>query len=111
MIKIHQTIGRIAGKVNDYIICKYCKSINWYENEECISCELSFKDKENFREMTEKDGEKLLKEYDKDNLDVDSCELDVWGEKMNKEVIIEKIIGGYLFTYPDGKKAFEKTDS
>lgn len=28
-----------------------------------------------------------------------------------KEVTIERIINGYLFTYPDGKKAFEKTDA
>lgn len=69
---MHQTIGRIAGKVNDYKICRECKTINWYENEECIGC-----GKKKFRNMTERDGERLLKEYDEDGLDVDSCELDI----------------------------------
>ena len=31
--------------------------------------------------------------------------------KLIKEVAIEKIIDGYLFTYEDGRKAFEKTNS
>ena len=85
MIKIHQTIGRIAGKVSDYVICNNCNRINWYENERCIECNQGFITIERgthnqifgCNSMEKEDGEKLLKEYDKDGLDVDSCELDV----------------------------------
>ena len=32
------TLGNILGKLNDYKICKECKAINWYENDECRNC-------------------------------------------------------------------------
>lgn len=82
---MHHTIGRIAGQVNDYVICNSCDSINWYENTECVNCPQKFTriHKGTYdriigcRDMAEKDGEGLLKEYDEDELNVDSCELDV----------------------------------
>lgn len=35
---MEQTLGNITGKPTDYKICKECKKLNWYENEECIDC-------------------------------------------------------------------------
>ena len=93
MIKIHQTIGRIAGKPDDYKICRSCKTINWYENEECHNCL-----ERHFRRMTEKASEQLLKEYDEDGLDVDS-----WifrGETNGIE-----LCGLLRFLFPFGKES------
>lgn len=29
---------RIYGKPTDFKVCKKCKAINWYENDECHNC-------------------------------------------------------------------------
>lgn len=29
---------QIGAKPNDYMICKECKHINWYDNTECVEC-------------------------------------------------------------------------
>jgi hypothetical protein len=65
---MHNTIGRIAGKVDDYKICLDCGQINWYENLQCISCSSQWNE---FREMTEQDGENLLKDYGDDEYEID----------------------------------------
>jgi len=31
-------LNRILEKANDYKMCTHCKSINWYENQECLNC-------------------------------------------------------------------------
>lgn len=68
---MHQTIGRIAGKVTDYKKCKACQSINWYENEECHNCM-----NKRFKAMTEREGLRLLRDLEYDNLS-DETEIDV----------------------------------
>ena len=65
---MHNTVGRIAGKITDYKICLHCGYINWYENEECINCPDLHRE---FRDMTEKDAELLLKDYEDDEIDID----------------------------------------
>lgn len=65
---MHNTIGRIAGKINDYKICISCGQINWYENDYCINCDTI----PYFRPMTEQDAEMLLRDYNDDE-----CEIDV----------------------------------
>lgn len=37
--KMHQTVGRIAGKPSDYKKCPVCYAINWYENDTCVNCD------------------------------------------------------------------------
>lgn len=32
------TLEKILGKPSDFKLCKSCKAINWYENEECREC-------------------------------------------------------------------------
>ena len=65
---MHNTIGRIAGKINDYKICGQCGQINWYENESCINCAIMpvF-----FNPMTEQDAEALLRDYTDDECEID----------------------------------------
>lgn len=29
---------KVLCKVSDYKICKCCKAVNWYENEDCCKC-------------------------------------------------------------------------
>ena len=72
---MHQTIGRIAGKPNDYKKCPSCNAINWYENETCVNCDCSFT-LLRARDFTEKDAEQLLRELDDSGLD-DEIELEV----------------------------------
>jgi hypothetical protein len=36
--RMEMCLYQIGAKPNDYIICKECKHINWYENEKCIDC-------------------------------------------------------------------------
>lgn len=70
---MYNTIGRIAGKIIDYKICKECGSINWYENESCVNCyTINTVLKTIFRPMTEKDAEILLQDYTDDE-----CEMDI----------------------------------
>lgn len=66
MKNMHHTIGRIAGKTNDYKICLRCGSVNWYENKECHIC-----GNKTFREMTEKDADELLNSYEDDEIEID----------------------------------------
>jgi len=35
---MESSLSQIQQKPTDYKICKNCKSINWYENQECIGC-------------------------------------------------------------------------
>ena len=32
-------LSRVIGKPDDYRLCPECRTINWYENSECVSCE------------------------------------------------------------------------
>ena len=74
---MHQTIGRIAGKPNDYKKCPECHSINWYENEECVNCDYFFTSPNGKAlEFTEADAERLLQELTDSGLD-DETELEV----------------------------------
>lgn len=68
---MHHTIGRIAGKTTDYKKCKECNAINWHENEVCHNC-----GNNTLKDMTEKEGLRLLKEFENDGLD-DEIEIDV----------------------------------
>jgi len=66
---MHNTIGRIVGKISDYKICGHCGQINWYENEWCINCT---KSPVYLKPMTKKYTKLLLKDYNDDE-----CEIDV----------------------------------
>ncbi len=35
---MRHTLNRIVGKPDDYIKCKSCISLNWYENGNCVAC-------------------------------------------------------------------------
>ena len=32
-------LQRIIQKPSDFKVCNYCNHLNWYENEECCSCQ------------------------------------------------------------------------
>jgi len=63
---MHHTIGRIAGKPEDYKKCLRCGSVNWYENETCINCGYN-----KFTDFTEKDAETLLRDFKDDEIEID----------------------------------------
>ena len=58
---MEQMIENIKSKPNDYKLCKFCNHINWYENEECVSC-----------------GESEFKELGKDIISAVEDELKYW---------------------------------
>ena len=37
-------LHRVACKPSDYKICKECESLNWYENEACVTYNCGCKD-------------------------------------------------------------------
>jgi len=71
---MHHTIDRISGKPEDYVICQVCGSWNWYENENCVNCDVHLDGK--CRKATEEDAKKLERTFDKYDVN-ESIELDV----------------------------------
>lgn len=65
MIIIHYTLDYIY----DFKVCEKCGSLNWYENENCINCNLT-----SFRETNNIDLESLNEEINEYGY---NCELDV----------------------------------
>ena len=35
---MRHTVDYILGKPADFKVCKECRTINWYENDECVNC-------------------------------------------------------------------------
>ncbi len=35
---MEHTLEKIISKPSDYLMCKSCGHINWYENKECVQC-------------------------------------------------------------------------
>ena len=39
---MHVPIAKIVSSPNDFVVCKGCGAINWYENEHCVQCGMAF---------------------------------------------------------------------
>ena len=55
----------VISKPTDFKICKQCKGLNWYENEECLHCnDRGMETSSDFNETKEAVNEYLKSEYE-----------------------------------------------
>ena len=62
------SIGRIIDNRLDYLKCKHCGSVNWYENINCHNCENGL---EYAKKLTSAFAYRLLKNYKDDEIEID----------------------------------------
>jgi len=60
-------LGRVFQKPSDYKVCRECRALNWYENEECRCC--GAKQYSVTEEEAEKIGVEDWDKYDTGNFD------------------------------------------